>query len=256
MVYDNRNGGYVQTNMVQRASDGGMEYFPVTDESVFDRLSVIQRGGVILGENENEMNGKNGYYPYGVVPVEGAGGDRVLARTETYSKKGNLQQFQVTLTNANGAPVEMVIFDGMTLVSNKLKLNPLPAPPNFVVGGTWGTDTLTILSEIGGKMPVDLHSIWVQNLNAAGAASTVFFDQGFLKESYAGIANNSLIDEPLPFQTMFRPTDFQENIRVFDGFRYQVNPLAALHLNIPDGETVNITLNISAIGAAYEMIKQ
>lgn len=205
--------------------------------------------------NMNNMNGNNGdYLPFAVLPSETDKGNRTMVREETGQNIPNVLQYRITLDNTTANPVEMVIFDGAGLVFEKLKLS---APPvGLVVGGTFGTNTLAQLKTNAGLIPADLHRIWIQNTTSAGAVSTVFFDSGFLSESRANLAGQSLFDSEIPLQTMLRPGDYQTNIRVSDGFRMLIDPLAALHLEIPAGQKVSISLDISAAALSYGMVKQ
>ena len=236
---------------------GNVMFAKITDAREIPVRKAVADGGVLITENNEiqmaNLNG-NGLLPFATLPAETATGGRKVVREETASYVPNIKQFQLSLSNTDTNPVEMVVFDGMGLVANKLKLGSLPG--TVTVGGTWGTSTLAFLKSIGQSMPTDLHQVWMQNLTLAGAKSTAFFDTGYIREAYADIAGNSLFDEPLPAQTLLTDESYQENIRIFRGFRYQVNPLAAVHLYIPAETTINITFNVSAIGTSYGMVKQ
>lgn len=204
--------------------------------------------------NQNNSTNMNGM-PFAVLPTETAQGGRTVAREETFSRKPNILQWNLTLSNGTANAVELVVFDGLTTLFQYFKLSAIPGAP-FVVGGTWGTNTLATLKNFGQMLAVDLHSIWIQNTKAAdGTESTGFYSDGYLRESYGDLANNAPFDSLLPLQTLLRPDDFIRNIRVFDGFRYQINPLAGLHILLPAGEKINMTLNVSAAALSYGMIK-
>lgn len=231
---------------------------PITSTAFIPISEAIKKGGIVVSQNQLKQNKNlimnNGVLPYAVVPVETATGGTGVARIEAPSYLPNTKQLKVGLENTDTDPAEVVLFDGMGFVGQKLKLSSV-FPATITVSGTWGTETVANLKTIGLAMPVDLHQIWMQNVTPLGAKTTVFFDDGTVNQSYADIAGNSFYDEPLPTTTLLTDQSYQENIRIFPGFRFLVNGLAALHLIIPASTKINIVLNISAVSLAPNMVK-
>lgn len=232
------------------------EQRPVTYSGKIPITYALRKGGIVLDSSTQTNNIKmaNSQLPFAVLQTESATGQGGTARVEAPSYLPNVKQLRVGLANTDTETAEVVLFDGMGFVAQKLKLDSV-FPATIDVSGTWGADTVANLKTIGGLMPVDLHKIWMQNTTLLGAASTLFFDDGAILESYADIAGNSFYDEPLPVTTLLTDQSYQPNIRIFDGFRFLVNGLAALHLVIPAQTKVNIVLNISSVALASNMVK-
>lgn len=230
---------------------------PITNSRPMDASRVAAAGFPIISRNQATMqqNQLGGALPFAVVQDENAYGRRGVARMERPARNAPVrEQWTITISNGEATTEEFLIGDNTGLLAAALGI---PAPKAGVtITGTFGANTYTFFSAISGKNPVDLHRLHLVGNTTAGAASTAFFTSGLLKVMDASIANNTNEANIIPLADLVLPDTYQTNIRVDNNFRFIMDGLSALYLQIPAAEAVTLTFReVSAVNRVYAMEK-
>ena len=176
-----------------------------------------------------------------VVTTQTPEGKLAAQRLERPSLKQGLVTYTLELDNTAGvAPVTLVVGDGMGLIATELALPPLPGA--FVIGGTWGADSLSTLANFAENMPLVLKVMQTRTSDPAGS---IYFSGDFMKDIAIDIVK-SVTTTPINFAIGQDGTQFNEAIRRIGGFRKLLSQLNGLLTTIPTGEKVTINFYVES----------
>lgn len=161
--------------------------------------------------------------------------------------------WQISLNNTNVGTADFVIFDGNGLNAANLKLSSMPLGVN--VSGTFGSDTLTFLSQITNYKAVRLKEIWLQSFDTFGNNNQYFFTNGNIIQVYASIANNASQTEIVPLVNQVHQSTFQTSIREINGFRVLMDSFSGFQIILPGLTMLTIVFYIDSIESTYDMNK-
>lgn len=245
---------YTSANTVRQLpyvvnNEGKQFDYPITDAS--QSIPIEKAMGCVATNNFNKAMATN--LPTGVLISENVYGAPQTARAETPAINTNIIIWQISLNNTAGAAAEFMIFDGFGLCAAKLGLSAIPG--TVTVGGTFGTSTAANFKTITQSKSVRLHQLWMQSSTTAGVLNEAFFNTGFIRQSYASIANNSIVDDLIPTVNQVHQDTYQTSIREWKDFRVLIDACTGFHISLPASTAVNIALYISAVEQTYDMNK-
>lgn len=248
------DGQAYQEPIAQDRNTGQVFPFPITNAGPIPIQEVEAANCIITTQEPRMLNATtNGMsLPKGVGVAETPGGQVIPFRSEGPNVGLQRQQWTITINNAELTTEEFVIGDASGLLRAKLNVGAPKAGVTF--GGTFGANTYDVMRTVSGFTPMDLHGLHIINKTTLGAASTAFFDTGFLRLAQANLANNGPIDNEVPLRDLVFQDSFQTNIRQDRDWRFQMMSLTGVHLSIPTGQSVTITFQvISAAGLVSSM---
>ena len=161
--------------------------------------------------------------------------------------------WQISLNNTDAMPANFTIFDGDSLVSTYLKLGAIPG--TVQINGTFGVNTASFFKTITDSKTVRLREIWLQSFTTGGTANEAFFRNGYIRQSYASVANNTLINELIPLVTQVHPYTFQTSIREIKSFRALIDNCSGFEIFLPALTALTIVFYVDAIESTYDMNK-
>jgi len=189
-----------------------------------------------------------------ILPAENVGGQNELVRMET-PENGNASIITVNIalnysTPDVGAPTaSLLIGDGFDIIKTA---NPTfdnveaAVAAGLVIGGTFGTSTLTILKNMSIK-GVRFH-IFQGEANAASYWSNKVAARQ-LETNPQGSTN--FVD--MDFQLYQDGSQFNDKIRQIPNFRFSISEWTALQIIVLPGETVNLTMKYQSVGKGNAM---
>lgn len=190
-------------------------------------------------------------FPAAVGLTETPTGRIQSARAEVPAMSGARRTLKVVLDNQDVAAQSVLIGDAAGLYDYKNGVGPKSA--NVIVGGTYGTDSLTLLQAVTQSSAFDLHGLHIQNSTTAGAESEAFFNSGVITQ-FLVQPDAQFIDEiELPLADAVTQSTFKANIRELKDHRFQLMHLTGYFLTIPAGEKVTLTWGINAVGTGQWM---
>lgn len=247
----NNPDSVVQSNWMLDTDTGNWILNNSPEAKFYDRTWVVSQGYPIMGEglllNVNKSgcgcdhNNSNNMAVTNSMPAQnGCFGQAVFFG----NGGGGANQWSIILDNGTASTYEGVIFDGSGLLQYAFNIAAVPASP-FLVDGSFGATTLARLQSISQASQTRVSHLWVENTKSSGgAASTGFFQGGFLKQSFATLNGDAPIDQKVNLLTLLQPQDQIQNIRVSDDFLFEANFRSALHFKLPAGEKISISLSI------------
>lgn len=149
---------------------------------------------------------------------------------------------QITLNNTGEAAAVAVVGDAIGLISNYKSIPTLPVA--VTVGGTWGTDTLTIINAITKTNPVDYHGIHVQ------ASDENYYAGGNISTAIGTFDNSGVTEQPVNFQMLTSDMSQNLSVRRDKSFRWGLFGSTAVLITIPAGESVTVTFGLNGVGTA------
>lgn len=161
--------------------------------------------------------------------------------------------WQITLNNTNGLPANFVIFDGLGLVADQLKVASVV--PGVTVSGTFGSSTLSQLQTITKDKAVRLKEIWLQSATTGGVLNEAFFNSGYIKQCYASIAANTVVNDLIPVVNQVHQNTYQTSIREMKGFKILIDNLTGFELLLPALTQITIAFYIVSSEGTYNMNK-
>lgn len=205
-----------------------------------EQTAAVKNAAINPNSNNNN-NMEHNYQKASIVTTQTPEGKLGAQRLERPSLKQGLVTYTLELDNTAGAaPVTLVVGDGMGLIATELGLPPLPAA--FVVGGTWGADSLSTLANFAENMPLVLKVMQTRTSDPAGA---IYFSGDFMKDIAIDIVK-SVTTTPINFAIGQDGTQFNEAIRRIGGFRKLLSQLNGLLTTIPAGEKVTINFYVES----------
>lgn len=166
-------------------------------------------------------------------------------RMETGGQVGGESTRTVSITIDTTATVadsvKILIGDGAGLISQALGLPALDA----VVGGTFGTATLSSLKVIAGLSPFVVKQAQFQTTEATGA----IFGGGNFK-FYSSNMQNQIVPVPVDYNINQAGTQYQPYIRLDKNFKATFDAWNAFYIEIKKGQILTITLAIESVEAA------
>lgn len=191
--------------------------------------------------------------PYAVVPTESPAGSPGSARVEQPAVQSTRRPITVTISNGYSADETLLIGDGFGLFAIKQSVAAKNALT--VIGGTYGTATLTKLQEITKSSAFDLHGLHITGSTTAGAASDIPFTQGSFSTFYTSPDLAYVQEAPIPVSDLVTGSTYTTNVREDQSFRFQVNGYTGIKVVVPTGYAVTITFkNLVSFGGAANMI--
>jgi len=161
--------------------------------------------------------------------------------------------WQIGLNNTAGMPANFTIFDGDGLISTYLKLGAIPG--TVTVSGTFGANTAAFFTQITKGKAVRLKEIWLQSATTAGISNEAFFNNGYIRQSYASVANNTLVNNLIPLVSQVHPNTFQTSIREIKDFRALIDDLSGFEIFLPASTQITIVFYVASIESTYDMNK-
>lgn len=245
------NGKYYQLPLGQDAQ-GNQYDVPITEHGSISPSRILKAGfPVINHENIEIMNTDKSGLPYAVKTQEDVLGAPGYSRLEMPKVGGQRTVLRVTITNGEATDEEILVGDAYGLIASKLGVGAIKA--GVVVGGTWGTATLTVLTAITAANPYRLHDIQFQGYTAAGADSNDFYNSGYFRLAQADIANRTCKDEELVLTDLVKQDSYNTNIRSDKTHRFIMDGFSGYHLLVPAGESIQINVEVSAVAMSYAM---
>lgn len=200
----------------------------------------------------NTMQMQNNNMNPAVIPVETANGQYVTARDETqYSQGGEIITLNVSLdyTGALGPDpeqVDVLIGDGTGIIANRLNLPALPA--SLVVGGTFGTATLSLLKQFALSDYIRLHTYQGE------ANSATYWSTGIPAQTISSNIQGSLTTVNVDFNLNQDGSQFNEKIRRIGDFRFILATFTAIKQTLSKGDLVNLTFKAQSVGTSRGMM--
>ena len=254
-VYESIGGGYaVEAPYVQDEQGQKIPYAcDKQKKGVPVPVSVLKSKGLPIMESKNVAEMQNERMPVGVGFSEKPGGAVDTYRSESPDDGTGRKVLRIKIDNGEGTEEKIILGDPTGLIKQQLGIG---APKGGVTfAGSYGADTYTILQNMTGLIPFDLHTIKFQGETTAGAASDAFFNAGRFGLVKLDVAGNTPSNEELVLSDLVQPSTFQTNIRKDDSFRFQLQAATAFEVTLPAGEAVLITATISAAGFTRMMNK-
>lgn len=239
-IYQNLGNGLCVP--VERATlNGGVIPFPIKDSRPVQTAIAQARGHLVMSPNELQAIAPE------VVKTENSAGILTTTRAETGGvKAGNglpNHTHAITLTNASAVVTSTaVIGDGMGLVARYLSIPALPA--EVTVGGTFDTDTLTVIKTMAQQAALDYHGMHVE----CGASG--YYAGGAIQTAEASLDNNGVKKETVNLGMLSSDATNSPEIRQNMGFRLGLWPNWALLVKVPPSSTVSIILGLEGAGIA------
>lgn len=181
-------------------------------------------------------------------------------RPETANMAGMYQTINIGISNAetSGGPDMVLLGDAngvLSLTAQYGGLNPGSLRAGVTFSGTWGTSARTILAGITGKNPVDVHELNIQGFDTSGNPDSSFLNDGFLKLARGTFNGDAAQVVTVPLVFLTKPTDYNTWIKYMKDFRFTLDGMSALVVNLPTGKAITITMRISAAAQTYGMNK-
>jgi hypothetical protein len=238
---------YVQYHTGERV------FKPITNSKPMNVQQVMTRG-CIVDSNKNNMYRNGNGAPFGVHTAETAAGQGINFRSEAAGQILERQSLYISIANGEVTDEEFLIGDGAALLAAKLGIGAPKA--GVIIDGTFGAASYTTIQTLTGLVPMDLHRLHLAGYTTLGAASDAVFNNGFIKSAKASVTNNSAVDEEHVVRDQVLPSSVNTNIRITENWRFQINPITAIHLLIPAGEQLVMTFSVvSAIADVFSMRK-
>lgn len=242
--------GYVrETDKVMNLVTGEILDMPVKNTKPIQASRVPAQCPIIKPQQISTMQNSN---VWGLVPQESTTGQKGVARMETPDLNGVRVQIRVGISNGELTDEIFALGDHHGLVADAFTI---PTPKGGVtISGSWGANSYVNLKQITGANPMRFHGLHMICTTTAGAASTSFFDNGFLKAVRAPANGDSPQEITIPISDLVQPDSFQTNIRVVQDFRLLMDGFTALYCKIPTGIAVvfNFTY-LRSVSESYAM---
>lgn len=238
---------------------------------VIDRLFYQRTYNFISSNQKSSTMFKDQYgRPFAVSGAETPTGGRRAFREETTGINKARKQINIKLTNTSPTNShELVVGDHHGLLGDKFGLGQLSY--EVTATGTWGNVVLANLKQITGANPYDFHSLHITAKNitlttppdaateTAGIVGNMtpsgdFFEGGgFIRLSEAGKADETAIDDEIPFTDGIDGGTYRDNIRKDPNFRFLMDGFSGIHINLPPLTCININTYVNAVARVYGM---
>lgn len=252
------NGTAIETELAQLA-DGKVIKAPVSMPGrVFKKTDIPPVCPIVSPSNQNSMF--TSVDNQTIKLSEDATGNVRQFRSETADMAGMYQTVNIGISNAEatGGPDVVLLGNGngvLSLTAQYGGLNPGTLRSGVTFSGTWGTSGQTILAAITKANPIDVHELNIQGFDTSGNPDSSFLSDGFLKLARGTFNGDAAKVVTVPLAFLTKPGDFNTWIKFMKDFRFTLDGMSALVVNMPIGKAITLTMRISAAAQTYGMNK-
>lgn len=236
--------------------DGQVIDAPTMDTRPADKRLIQQNGCACWPADKIKAMANNNGLPTAVTLAERATGSVITTRKEGGWIDNQTQAFFFTVTNADAAAQNVLIGGGNGLLAAQLGLSAKDA--QLTVTGTYSStpDTMyTLLQTVPVSTPLDFHGLHIQSATTSGATDTTFFSLSQVSIVQGNPTGNNATQDRLNFK-MLAGDQFNAFLREFPDFRFLLDGNSGIYIqSMPPGLAVTFTMQVSALGLVYNMVK-